>query len=60
MCQKYGRGNKKVEIPDKLKHVDKIEDIVVKHYCIARLQSWDSWIVEGASLHYFCIVFEIC
>ena len=31
MCQKYGRGNKKVEILDKLKHIDKIEDIVVKH-----------------------------
>jgi hypothetical protein len=60
MCEENGPGNKIVEITDKLEPVDKIEDMVVKNYSIARLQSWDFRIVEGASLPYICLVIEFC
>ena len=39
MCKENGPGNKSIEITDKLEPVDKIEDMVVKNYCIALLQS---------------------
>ena len=60
MCEENGPGDKSIEITDKLEPVDKIEDMVVKNYCIALLQSWDFRIVEGASLLYFCFVIEFC
>ena len=60
MCNENGPGNQSTEISDKLKPVDKIEDMVVKNYRIARLQSWDFGIVEGASFPYICFVIEFC
>ena len=58
MCNENGPGNQSTEISDKLKPDEKIEDMVVKNYHIARLQSWDFGIVEGASLPYICFVIE--
>ena len=56
-------GNKTikiVEILDKrIKPAGKKNDMLVNNFCIAQLHSWDTEIVEGASLPYTCIVVEI-